>query len=191
MTALPTIAPALNAREGRLEFSGHQVWYAVVGEATAQPGKLPLLCLHGGPGACHDYLESLAALAEDGRAVIFYDQLGCGNSDHPDEPSMWTVPLFVEEVVRRALGLDRIHLLGQSWGGMLAMEYALTQPPGVASLTIASSPASMVQWVAEANRLRASLPADVQDALNRHEAAGSTGSVRFLPESFSKRHRIA
>ena len=120
-------------------------------------------------------------MAERGRRVIFYDQLGCGNSDQPDNPSLWTVPLFVEEVgvVRRALRLDRLHLLGQSWGGMLAMEYALTQPVGVASLTIASSPASMIQWVAEANRLRESLPADVQATLQRHEAAGTTDSSEY------------
>ena len=99
-------------------------------------------------------------MAARGRRVIFYDQLGCGHSDHPHDPSLWRVTLFVDEVgvVRRALGLDRLHLLGQSWGGMLAMEYALTQPEGLSSLTLASSPASMPQWVAEANRLRAELP---------------------------------
>ncbi len=181
MNVLPTIDPALNAREGTIDFRGHRVWYAIVGEKEEIPGKLPLLCLHGGPGAGHDYLESLAALARGGRRVIFYDQLGCGNSDQPDDPSLWTVPLYVDEVgvVRRALGLDRIHLLGQSWGGMLAMEYALTQPAGVASLTIASSPASMIQWVAEANRLRSGLPAEVQDALRRHEAAGTTEASEY------------
>ena len=57
-----------------------------------------MLCLHGGPGASHDYLESLGAMAKRGRRVIFYDQLGCGNSDQPDDPSLWKVPLFVEEV---------------------------------------------------------------------------------------------
>ena len=194
MTNWPTIDPAVNAREGYLTFRHHQVWYAVIGEASAQPGKLPLLCLHGGPGACHDYLESLAAMADDGRVVIFYDQLGCGNSDHPDDPSMWTVPLFVEEVdvVRRELGLDRIHLLGQSWGGMLAMEYALTQPLGVASLTIASSPASMIQWVAEANRLRDDLPPEVQAALISHEDAGTTHTDEYKAAMmvFYQRHVI-
>jgi len=92
---------------------------------------VPLLCLHGGPGACHDYLESLDAIADSGRQVIYYDQLGCGNSSIPvSNPAMWTIPLYVEEVdvVRQALGLERIHLLGQSWGGMLAMEYMFTQP---------------------------------------------------------------
>ena len=194
MNDLPTIDPALGAREGTLDFRGYRVWYAILGEKEELPGRLPLLCLHGGPGACHDYLESLAAMAERGRRVIFYDQLGCGNSDQPDNPSLWRVPLFVEEVgaVRRALRLDRMHLLGQSWGGMLAMEYALTQPVGVASLTIASSPASTIQWVAEANRLREGLPADVQATLQRHEAAGTTDSSEYQAAImvFYRRHLI-
>lgn len=161
--------------EGFISFRGYKVWYRIVGEREA-PGKLPLLCLHGGPGAPHDYLEPLEAMAATGRRVIFYDQLGAGNSDHPHDPSLWTVPLFVEElgVVRRGLGLEHLHILGQSWGGMLGMEYALTQPAGLASLIVADSPASMLQWVAEANRLRAELPADVQETLLKHEAAGTT-----------------
>jgi len=161
--------------EGFLSFHGFRVWYRIVGERE-DPGKSPLLVLHGGPGAAHDYLEPLEAIAATGRRVVFYDQLGCGRSDKPHNPSMWTVGLFVEEVgvVRRVLGLPRIHLLGQSWGGMLAMEYAVTRPPGLVSLTVASSPASMRQWVEEANRLRSELPPDVQDALLSHEAAGTT-----------------
>jgi proline-specific peptidase len=167
-------------QEGFIPFKGYQTWYRVVGEKE-HPGKLPLLCLHGGPGAAHDYLESLSAMADTGRRVIFYDQLGCGKSNTPSNPSMWTVELYVEEidVVRRALGLETIHLLGQSWGGMLAMEYMLTQPKGVASLTIASSPASMIQWVAEANRLRDELPSEVQAALIKHEEAGTTNSQEY------------
>ena len=132
----------VSSREGLIEFRGHNVWYRIAGDSEG-PGKLPLLCLHGGPGAPHDYLEPLEEMAAEGRRVIFYDQLGCGNSDQPHDPSMWTVDLFVEEVgvVRRALGLERVHILGQSWGGMLAMEYALTQPEGLASLIVADSPA--------------------------------------------------
>ena len=162
-------------KEGTIPFKGYQTWYRIVGESTA-PGKLPLLCLHGGPGACHDYLTSLDAIADTGRQVIYYDQLGCGNSSIPvSNPAMWTIPLYVEEVdvVRRALGMDRIHLLGQSWGGMLAMEYMFTQPVGIASLTIASSPSSMIQWVEEANRLRDELPTEIQATLLKHEAAGT------------------
>ena len=106
---------------------------------------------------------------------------------------MWTVELFVEEVdaVREALGLDRVHILGQSWGGMLAMEYALTQPPGVAGLIIESSPASMPQWVAEANRLRAELPPDVQaDAAARTRPTGTTDSPEYeaAMQVFYERH---
>jgi L-proline amide hydrolase len=194
MNDLTTIDPALGAREGTIDFRGYRVWYAVIGETEELPHKLPLLCLHGGPGAGHDYLESLAAVAKHGRRVIFYDQLGCGNSDQPDNPSLWTVQLFVDEVgvVRRALGLDKLHLLGQSWGGMLAMEYSLTRPLGVASLTIASSPASMTQFLAEANRLRAELPKDVQETLLRHEAAGTTNSSEYQSAMmvFYRRHVI-
>lgn len=167
-------------QEGFVQFRGYHVWYRIVGDHEL-PGKLPLLCLHGGPGAGHDYLEPLEAMAAGGRRVIFYDQLGCGNSDHPHNPSMWTVPLFVEElgVVREALGLERVHILGQSWGGMLAMEYALTQPKGLGSLILADSPASMPQWAAEANRLRSELPPDVQDVLNRHEKDGTTADPAY------------
>jgi L-proline amide hydrolase len=181
----------LPGSEGYIPFRGHRTWYRVVGERE-EPGKLPLLTLHGGPGACHDYLEPMEALAATGRRIIFYDQLGCGNSAAPPQPEMWTVPLYVDEVgaVRAALGLDRVHLLGQSWGGMLGMEYALTQPAGLASLIIESSPASMIQWVAEANRLRADLPPDVQATLLKHEAAGTTNDPEYesalLP--FYQRH---
>jgi L-proline amide hydrolase len=166
--------------EGTIPFRGYNTWYQIVGDGE-EPGNLPLLALHGGPGVPHDYLESMAALADTGRRVIFYDQLGCGNSDHPHNPSLWTVDLFVAEVaaVRAALGLERVHLLGQSWGGMLAMEYALTQPAGLASLLIESSPASMRQWVAEANKLREALPAEIQVTLLRHEEAGTTADPAY------------
>jgi len=181
----------LPAKEGFVSFRGYKVWYRVVGDREA-PGKLPLLCLHGGPGATHDYLEPLEALVATERRVIFYDQLGAGNSDHPHNPSLWTVPLFVEElgVVRQALGLERVHILGQSWGGMLGMEYALTQPAGLVSLIVADSPASMPQWVAEANRLRAELPSDIQATLLKHEAAGTTDAPAYQEAMlvFYRRH---
>jgi L-proline amide hydrolase len=181
----------VKAAEGRLPFRGYEVWYRVVGDRE-EPGKLPVLLLHGGPGGTHDYLESLEAVAETGRRAIFSDQLGCGRSDLPDDPSLYTVELFVDEVgvVRRELGLERIHLFGNSWGGMLAMEYALTQPEGLASLVLASSPASIPQWVGETGRLRSHLPEDVQQTLERHEAAGTTDSQEYRDAClvFYKRH---
>ena len=131
-------------------------------------------------------------MAEKGRRAIFYDQLGCGKSDLPDDASLWKPETFVDEVdaVRAYLGLDRLHIFGSSWGGMLAMEYALTQPEGVASLIVASSPSSMTQWVSEANRLRAELPEDVQETLRRHEEAGTTSNPEYeeAAEVFYKRH---
>jgi proline-specific peptidase len=173
--------PTRTTREGTIPFRGYETWYRIVGEEE-EPRKFPLVCLHGGPGAAHDYLESLEAMADTGRRVIFYDQLGCGRSSIPEsKPEMWTVELYVDELnaLRQALGLDHIHLLGQSWGGMLAMEYALTQPEGLESLTIASSPASMIQWVEEANRLREDLPPDVQQTLLDHESAGTVDSPEY------------
>jgi proline-specific peptidase len=148
--------------------------------------------LHGGPGVPPDYLQPLQELADSGRSIIFYDQLGCGNSDQPNDPGLWRVEFFVEELatVRQELGLDHIHLLGQSWGGMLAMEYALTQPLGLASLILASSPASIPQWIAEANRLRRELPQDVEESLRHHEEAGTTNDPAYeeAMQVFYKRH---
>ena len=97
--------------EGRVPVPGGNVWYRSVGE-----GGVPLLALHGGPGAPSDYLKPLEQLA-DRRRVVFYDQLGCGNSDIPDDRSLWTVERFMDELdaVRDALGLDRVHLFGSSW----------------------------------------------------------------------------
>ncbi|MGB8346462.1 MAG: proline iminopeptidase-family hydrolase [Ktedonobacteraceae bacterium] len=159
---------------------GYRVWYRSAGGGGAGE-QIPLLLLHGGPGAPHDYLENLQALATETRRVIFYDQLGCGRSDQPDEPERWRIPRFVEEVgiVRRALGLERVHILGQSWGGMLAIEYALTQPKGLVSLILSNTTSSIPLWIAEANRLRAELPPEVQATLTSHEEAGTTDSEEY------------
>jgi L-proline amide hydrolase len=181
----------VHVNEGFVPFRGYKTWYRVVGVAESE-GKLPVVLLHGGPGGTHDYLETLEALADTGRRAVFYDQIGCGNSDLPEDESLWVVETFVEEldVVRRELGLDRIHLFGNSWGGMLAMEYALTRPRGLESLILASSPASMPQWVEETGRLRAQLPPDVQAVLDRHEAAGTTNDPEYEEAAmeFYKQH---
>lgn len=78
-------------QEGYIPVSGGRIWYRMVGSGSA----IPLLALHGGPGVPHDYLEPLAALADE-RPIIFYDQLGCGKSDRPDDSSLWRIPRFVE-----------------------------------------------------------------------------------------------
>jgi L-proline amide hydrolase len=167
-------------------------WYEVHGE----PGdRLPVVVCHGGPGATHDYVRAFAALAHDGRQVVLYDQVGNGRSQHlRDAPAdFWTVDLFRRELVALVAELgwqDGYHVIGQSWGGMLAMEHALQHPPGLRSIVVADSPASMPLWVEEANRLRADLPPDARDALARHEAAGTTDSPEYLEAMnvFYRRH---
>ncbi|GAC1337080.1 MAG: proline iminopeptidase-family hydrolase [Candidatus Dormibacteria bacterium] len=170
----------LPSREGSIDFDGFRTWFRIVGRPGVT-GRVPLVMLHGGPGVPHDYLEPLEALADDGRQVVFYDQLGCGESDHPSDPSLFTIDLFVREltILRETLGLDRVHLYGQSWGGMPALEYALTCPRGVISLVLHSSLASQPLWIAEANRLRADLPPDIQHTLLEHERAGTTADPRY------------
>ncbi len=163
-------------REGRARVPGGEVWFKVVGDGDA----VPLLTLHGGPSAGHDYMESLAALQGD-RPVVFFDQLGCGRSAKPDDPSLWRIDRFVEEVasVRTALGLDRIHLLGHSWGGWLAIEYMLARPAGVVSLVLASTSASVPQWAREVERLKTTLPQATQATIRHHEATGDFEAPEF------------
>jgi proline-specific peptidase len=177
--------------EGFISFHGYHTWYRIVGEREG-PGKSSLLCLHGGPGATHDYFAPLEALAATGRRVVLYDQLGWGNSDHVHDPSLWTVDLFLGELdaVRLALGLQSVHILGHSWGGMLALEYALTRPQGVAGLVLADTAASTPQWIAETGRLISELPPEVQQAIRKHEARGSTDSPEYADacRMFSRRH---
>jgi L-proline amide hydrolase len=170
------------ATEGYLSFAGYRTWYRVTGEPE-EPGKFPLLCLHGGPGATWHHMEPYTELATDGRRVICYDQLGCGNSavTEPHETSMWTTELYLAEVaaIRKELGLDQCHVLGQSWGGMLAMAYAITKPPGLVSLLLQGVLASAPFALAEVDKLRAELPPEAEEILRRHEAAGTTDSEEY------------
>ena len=182
-------------REGRMSWRGHETWYRVVGELDPASPLTPVVICHGGPGCLHDYCEPIADLSRFGRACVLYDQLGCGNSQHlPDAPAeFWTPQLFKDELVEltRHLGIDDRHaVIGQSWGGMLAMEYALDHPAGLRGMVVADSPASMPLWVEEANRLREDLPPDVQETLTRHELAGTTSDPEYKAAErvFDDRH---
>jgi L-proline amide hydrolase len=171
-------------REGRMKWRGYETWYRVLGEVDPRAPHTPVVICHGGPGAGHDYCEPIADLSRFGRTCVLYDQLGCGKSELlPDAPAdFWTPQLFEDELVEltRHLGIaDRYAIVGQSWGGMLAMEHALEHPAGLRGMVVADSPASMALWIAEANRLRAELPPHVQETLTRHEEAGTTDDPEY------------
>lgn len=174
-------------REGHISGPEGKTWFAIVGNG----GGVPLVTVHGGPGATHDYLEPLEALGNE-RPVIFYDQLGAGKSDHPADLSDWNNDHLVDELTRLldALGYGRVHLLGQSWGSIVVTEYALRQPDRLASLILASPCVSVPRYAAAAAALRAQLPAAVQETLARHEAAGTTKSPEYAAAEmeFYRRH---
>jgi L-proline amide hydrolase len=161
----------IHVLEGYVEFRGYRTWYRIAGELAS--GETPLLALHGGPGSTHHYFAPLERLAGR-RPVVVYDQLGCGRSDRPDDIE-WNLELFRDEVaaVRAQLGLTHIHLLGTSWGGMLALEHVLSGANGIRGLVLSSTLASAEQWAAEQKRLRDALPPDVIAVLDRHEKAGT------------------
>ncbi len=169
-------------------------WYRVVGDLKSS--KTPVMILHGGPGAGHNYCEPIAdVLAQTGRAGVLYDQIGCGNSTHlPDKPKEFCTPeLFIEELVllTEHLGIsNKYNIVGQSWGGMLGMQFAIQNPKGLNALVVADSPASMEVWVSEANKLRKELPPEVEATLLKHEAAETTEDPEYIAavDVFYSRH---
>jgi len=165
-----------------MAWNGNETWYSVVGELDS--GPTPVIICHGGPGAAHDYTEPIAELSRFGRGCVLYDQVGCGKSTHlADAPAeFWSPQLFKDELVELTRHLevaDRYAVVGQSWGGMLAMEHALDHPEGLRAIVVADSPASMPLWVEEANRLRKDRPPDVQETLTRHETDGTTDDPAY------------
>ena len=180
-------------REGYAPFRQYQTWFRICGNIDS--GLTPLVVAHGGPGCTHDYVDAFRDIALSGRAVIHYDQLGNGRSTHlPQQPAdFWQPALFLDELdnLLRHLNIaDNYALLGQSWGGMLGAEHAVTQPKGLKALVIANSPASMALWLQGAAELRAQLPADIQQTLLQHEAAGTLDSAEYKAASqvFYQRH---
>jgi pimeloyl-ACP methyl ester carboxylesterase len=155
------------ASGGYFSFRGYRVWYETSGDLTS---GVPLVLLHGGPGIPgNSYQPLMQQLAP--RPTVRYDQLGCGRSDRPNDPSLWNIQTFIDELaaLRDTLRLDHIHLLGHSWGGMLAIEYLLTRPGGVHSLILSSALCNTRFWVEEARRLRDELPDDVVATMRRFE----------------------
>jgi proline iminopeptidase len=154
-----------------VEVAGHKVVTYSFGA-----GDEVLLLLNGGPGLPCDYLrEAHSCFADQGFRVVAFDQLDCGASDRPNDPRLWTIGRYVEEVetVRRALGLGRVHLLGHSWGGWLGIEYALTYPDALRSLLLNSTCGDIPHLSAELDRLRQALGPEAYGMMLRHEAEGT------------------
>jgi len=164
-------------RDGTIAGPHGSIYYRIAGDSDA----VPLLVIHGGPGMSHDYLRDLDALSDE-RPVIYYDQIGCGRSDRPDDPGLWTLATFAAEIdtVRGALGLDRIHLFGQSAGGWIAIDYALRAPTGLASLHLANTCASIPHFERGVAQLRAALPGGAGAVIDACESAGTTTGPEYL-----------
>jgi L-proline amide hydrolase len=170
--------------EGYLERGGHRTWYRIVGELDPDALHAPVVICHGGPGGTHDYVEPIAELHRSGRACVLYDQLGNGRSDHlPDaDPSFWTTQLFKDELAALVehLGIDaRYHVLGQSWGGMLAMDHALDHPPGLLSVVAADSPGDADAFARGAGALLDTLEPETKATILRHEEAATTDDAEY------------
>ncbi|WP_080846220.1 proline iminopeptidase-family hydrolase [Cytobacillus gottheilii] len=167
----------MTATEGMINVTGGKVWYQKhEGEGTGTP----VIILHGGPGSSHYSMQDLKILAKD-RPVIFYDQLGCGKSERPNDTALWHIDRFVEELgqVREALNLDEVHILGHSWGTTLAAAYLLTKPAGVKSVIFSSPCLSAPLWAEDQERNRKLLPEDVQAVLKECEENGTTDSEAY------------
>jgi proline-specific peptidase len=164
--------------EGYVEVTGGRVWYRRYGDGD----ELPVLLLHGGPGSASGYMQPLAERLAVHRPTIVYDQLGCGNADRPDDDSLWTVDRSVEELdqVRRALSLEHCHLLGHSWGGWLSIDYMSRRPTGIERLVLASTSASIPQFVAEARKLIEVMPEPHRTTIKELGARGEYSDPDYM-----------
>jgi len=182
-------SPGPAIREGVSSVHGCRLYWKWLGEGGPRG---PVVVLHGGPGATHDYLAPFADLTRLGYSVLFYDQVGCGRSDLAPSVTDYTVDRDVEDLesLRRELGLERFHLAGSSYGGMLAIAYALAHPEPLRSLTSVSGLADVPLATREMQRLKRALPPPVVEVLERHEARGEFQHPEYLDavQEFYRRH---
>jgi proline iminopeptidase len=162
-------AGTLQVGENMLAVDGGRIWYKISGTGRGTP----VLLLHGGPGFSSFYLKPFEDLGDD-RQVVRYDQLGGGKSDHVTDTTLFTIDHFVRELdsLRASLGCGQVHLLGHSWGTILAFEYYRAHPEHVASLILASPALDIPAWERNARRLVGTLSDSAQRAIRDAEAAG-------------------
>ena len=175
-------------REGYASVLGFDLFYRQFGE----PVKGEVLGLHGGPGATHDYLLSLADLADHGYRVTLYDQLGCGRSQVPKDHALFVPERYVEEVeaFRRKMKLGRPHIIGSSWGGMLAIAYALKYQRNMSTMITVGGLHSVPLTTKEMKRMKGSLPASIQATMAKYEALGEYDNPEYAAATmvYYKRH---
>lgn len=181
----------MKVMEGFMPFREFKTYYRVVGEINSN--KKPIILLHGGPGSTHNYFETLDCLATDGRAVIMYDQLGCGQSSFPEDVSLYNKEVWIEELMalREHLGVKECHILGQSWGGMQLIAYLCDhKPEGIKSAILSSTLPASEMWEKEQRRYLTYFPQDMQDAIAKAEAAEDYEDADYLAgvEAFMERH---
>ena len=172
----------MKIQDGYMPFGKYKTYYRVVGNLNSS--MTPLLLLHGGPGSTHNYFEVFDQLAEKtGRPIVMYDQLGCGKSDIPDDTSLWQADTWVDELktLRGYLGLKQVHILGQSWGGMLEIIYMCDHDPqGVKSLILASTLSSAKLWEQEQHRMIKFMSPEDQAAIAHAEATNDYTAPEYL-----------
>lgn len=170
----------MEIKEGYVSFDGYKTYYRIV---NPEGKKTPLLLLHGGPGSTHNSFEVLDPLAEmDDRPLIMYDQLGCGKSAIGPHPNLWKADLWARELInlREKLNLKEVHLLGHSWGGMLAIIYLCSYyADGVKSLTLSSTLSSASLWREETHRLIRYLSKADQEAIAKAEKENNYDNLEF------------
>jgi L-proline amide hydrolase len=176
---------------GRVRWKDFETWYSITGDSEAHP---PVIVIHGGPGGTHEYVAPLSRLSLDGHCVIHYDQVGCGYSTalSQDQISKLDVSFFVDELAHLVaeLSLQSYVLLGHSWGGMVAQEFAATQPTGLRGMILSSSLASWQRWQEEADRLGPLLPEGAGELYVRARRENYLEPAEFqkLNRVFSREH---
>ncbi len=164
--------------DGYCDVNGGKIWYKIFG---ANRQGTPLICIHGGPGGSYDYLLTISSLADE-RPVIFYDQLGCGNSDKPTDNSLWTVERYTDELklLVEHLKYDTVILLGQSWGTVLALEYYLSSPQKVKAIIFSGPLISSELFIEGARSYLPLLPENIRNTINECEEKNDFTNEKYL-----------
>lgn len=178
----------LTLREGFVQVEGGKIWYKIVGEGKGTP----LLLIHGGPGStsCKG-MPSYSKLSNE-RPIIFYDQLGTGNSERVWDTSLWKPSRFANEIdsLRKALDLKELHILGHSWGGAVLIEYLSKRPVGIKSVIFAAPLISTPVWISDAKILLSQMPGYLQDTIKKYERLQDYKAASYISatDSFYARY---